>query len=56
MVVQDHIGHMFERGHTREQIAADAYVRTHEIPLFGHQLTRLVEHAIADADLADIVQ
>ena len=40
----------------RHDLGADRRVLAHELPLLGVQRTGLVQHAVGDADLADVVQ
>ena len=49
-------GHRCQRGRGEEDALADDRVATHVGPLVVGQRPRLLQHAVGDADLADVVQ
>ena len=55
-VMMTNAGHEIVVEQRRHDLGADRRVLAHELPLLGVQRPRLVQHAVRDADLADVVQ
>ena len=56
VVVAHDVRHGFQDGNAAQEIVPDLNMRTDQLTLSVQERSRFIEHAIADADLADIVQ